>query len=326
MSQDPWGFNQPQQPQYQQPPQPQYAPAPAYPAPAFQQAPQQFQAPAQGFAPQQFGFPQQAPPQVFQPPLPPGSIDAFMGQPKTGRPNAISWKNAPDGTSLVGIVASTPSNSDVVPDTDPQTKSVKQFRDGSIKYVLVLTLQLGQSSQNYPDGLASLYCRGDMWDKMHAAFTAIGRDRGLPQVGDRVKITLLERRQGRGSIPKSIFDVQVQAGDGQVPAIPAPAPQQAPAFAAPQQFQQPGFQGAPQPDPAQQFQQGAGQPAPQQVPQQAPQQFAQPAPAPIPPAPQQSPQAAPAQPQAPAQQMASAPALSDAQAQMLSNFTGAVQQ
>ncbi len=247
-----WGF-QPQAPapqQYAPAPAPQYQPqAPAY---APQQAPQQ----AWGFQPQA-----PAPAQ----PLPQGDLSAFFGQPKTGRAPAVSWKGVPDGTTLAGIVKSDVTDADVVADTDPQTKALKTWRDGSPRYVLIVTL-ITQG------GEVSLYCRGDLWDKLNAAMAAAGRQ-GAPKAGDSLSVTLVERQPGRGTVPKNIFSVQYATGDAgntapvQHVEASAPAPQ-----AAPQPMPE-----APAPAPAQHVE--APAPAPQAAPAPLPQAPAQQAPA-----------------------------------------------
>ena len=265
---------------------PQFAPGPQFAAPQFPGVPaapnpygQQLPTPpAYPQAPfgQQFGqpfYPQQAPAQ----PLPQGDLAAFYGQPKTGRAPAVSWKGAPDGFTIAGVVAEDVTDKDVVPDTDPQTHQLKTFRDGSPKYALAVTLKV-QPSQTHPEGLATLYCRGDLWDKMDAAMKVVGRHTA-PKAGDVVYVSLVERRQGRGTVPRNIFAVQYAVGGA--PDV-APAAPQAPAQPAPQ-VQAP----APVQDPQapvqapQQFegpQLGAPVQAPQ-APVQAPQQSAPPAPA-----------------------------------------------
>ena len=261
---------------------PQFAPGPQYPqAPQFPTPPAYPQAPAP-FG-QQYGQPfyPQAPAQ----PLPQGDLAAFYGQPKTGRPAAVSWKGAPDGYTIAGVVAEDVTDKDVVPDTDPQTRQLKTFRDGSPKYALAVTLRV-QPSQANPEGLATLYCRGDLWDKMDAAMKAAGRH-GAPKAGDVLYVSLVERRQGRGTVPRNIFAVQYALGGAPDAAPTAP---QAPEQPAPQ-VQAPAFTPtAPEPvqAPVQQF-------APQAPAQPLPQQGAQPgvqfqAPAPQPPA-QQAPAA-----------------------------------
>lgn len=265
-------------------------------------APQQYapQAPAPQYQPQAPAYaPQQAPQQAwgFQPqapapaqPLPQGDLSAFFGQPKTGRAPAVSWKGVPDGTTLAGIVKSDVTDADVVADTDPQTKALKTWRDGSPRYVLIVTL-ITQG------GEVSLYCRGDLWDKLNAAMTAAGRQ-GAPKAGDSLSVTLVERQPGRGTVPKNIFSVQYATGDAgkktdPVQHVEAPAPTP---------------QAAPQPLPE--------APAPvQHVEAPAPVQHVE-APAP-------APQAAPEPlPQAPAQQAPAAAGLSAEQAALLAKLQG----
>ena len=250
--------------QYAPAPVPQYQPqAPAY---APQQAPQQ----AWGFQPQA-----PAPAQ----PLPQGDLSAFFGQPKTGRAPAFSWKGVPDGTTLAGIVKSDVTDADVVADTDPQTGALKTWRDGSPRYVLIVTL----TTQG---GEVSLYCRGELADKLNAAMAAAGRQ-GAPKAGDSLSVTLVERQPGRGTVPKNIFSVQYATGDA--------------GNTAPVQHVE------------------AQAPAPQAAPQPLPE-----APAPVQPeAPAPAPQAAPAPlPQAPAQQAPAAAGLSAEQAALLAKLQG----
>ena len=289
---------------------PQFAPGPQYPqAPQFPGVPtapnpyaQQFPTPPtypqQAPFGQQYGqpfYPQQAPAQ----PLPQGDLAAFYGQPKTGRPSAVSWKGAPDGYTVAGVVAEDVTDKDVVPDTDPQTRQLKTFRDGSPKYALAVTLRV-QPSQANPEGLATLYCRGDLWDKMDAAMKAAGRH-GAPKAGDVMYVSLVERRQGRGTVPRNIFAVQYALGGApdaaptapsapeqpapqvqqfapQAPAAPQYAPQ-APAQPLPQQAypgDQPGVQFLAPPVPQQAPVQQSAPPVPQQAPvqQSAPQALA----------------------------------------------------
>lgn len=230
---------------FQQAPQFAPAPAPQYAAPQFPGVPaapnpygQPFPTPPAYPQPapygQQFGQPfyPQAQPQAPAQPLPQGSLEAFYGQPKTGRPQAVSWKGMPDGTTVAGVVAEDVTDKDVVPDTDPQTHQLKTFRDGSPKYALAVTLRV-QPSQANPEGLVTLYCRGDLWDKMAAAMEASGRH-GAPKAGDVIYVSLVERRQGRGAVPRNIFAVQYQANAAAVEA-PAPTPlASSPAPVAPQ--------------------------------------------------------------------------------------------
>ena len=156
--------------------------------------------------------------------IPAGDLRAFMSQPKTGRPQAVSWKGAPDGATLAGVVAEDVTDRDIVPDTDPQTRQVKRWRDGSPKYAMVLTLTTAQ-------GPMSLYCRGDLWEKLSDAMTRAGRD-GAPKAGDQVTVTLTERRASQGQMsPKNAFAVQYVTAAGSVsgnatPTNPAPVAQQ----------------------------------------------------------------------------------------------------
>ena len=203
------------------PPQPQAYPqaAPAFPQPGI----------PQGFG--GFGGPQYAPAPYPQPmpmaPLPQGNLDTFFGQPKTGRAPALSWKGAPDGATVQAIVAEDVTDRDVVADTDPNTRQLRTYNDGSPRYVLVITL-LVAPSPTHPEGTASLYARGDVWEKMQAAMAAAGRE-GAPRRGDKVVITLTGRKPGRGTVPKNVFAVQyVRVDSDGIPTAPAPQAWQQP--------------------------------------------------------------------------------------------------
>ena len=272
MTQQPYGF-QPQQGFPQAPAQP-MAPQ-GYPqgypqAPAQPMAPQGYpQAPAQaggmGWQPQ--GFPQQGFPQ--QPPAGPppaqGSLDAFNSQPITGRPAGISWKGIQPGqpeATIVGTVVSDVTDNDVAQDRDPQTQQLKFFRDGRPKFHMAVTLQLAPQTYNeasYPGGLATLYVRDRMHSDLSAAMQAAGL-KGAPKAGDVIAVTLIERRQGRGSIPANIYQVQYQPGPGwagQQAPVQAPAPQAQPEHQQAPVQAQPEPQAPPVIQQGQQFVQGA---------------------------------------------------------------------
>jgi hypothetical protein len=318
-------------------PTPQYEPQQQYP-----QAPQQFAPPApvqqpqypqapgqQGFAQQpqfqQPGYPQAAPQPPVQP-LAQGSIDDFYSQPSASGGPSISWTDAqggpkPIGTQYVGIVARDVTKADIQQQTDFNTKAPLFYKDGRPKFAMKVPLKV-QPSQEFPDGEATWYVKGQARDELVRAMSEAGDD-GAPKGGAAISITLVQRRATqRGLNPANVVQVQyqppggpgarqesVQEGNGGVRLQP-PAPVQ-------------------QPAPAQQF---AQQPVQQQfVPQaeqQPVQQFAQPAPQQAPAQPQFQP---PVQQQAPAQQFApqaqaappQAPADFNAeQAQLLARLTG----
>ena len=236
MSMQPYGaFPAPQQPQQfgaqqftQQPGTPQYQP-------------QHVVTPQPGFPAQQFTqqFAQQ--PQPTGPAPAAGSLDAFNHQPVTGRPNGVSWKDVPLGTTVQGVVERDVTDQDVNQDTDPQTKQLKFYRDGRPQFNMAVTLRV-QPSQQHPEGLATLYVRGRMKDALAQAMAAAGAD-GAPKAGDLLSVTLTERRSGQGSIPANIYAIQYQRpgveGQAQQPQAPAPAPQPVPMPTAPQPEAQP---------------------------------------------------------------------------------------
>jgi hypothetical protein len=304
-------MNYPQQgypPAQQYPPQPppQQLPPQGYP-------PQPQQPYAQpGYPPQQYpqGYGQQPAPQG--PPPAEGSLDAFYAQPSGSFGGSITWSSnngrdpKPIGTSYAGIVARDLTNADVIQDSDPKTGQLKTYRDGRPKFVMKVPL-LVQPSQEFPEGEATWFVRGQARDELTRAMQEAGVQ-GAPQKGAGMRITLVERKPPRqgGGFPANIVrvDYMPPQGDGQQAQAPA---QQAPQ-AAPQQPQvdpqpiaqamqqvQPQQPPAPQPQgqdpwaqqqPAQQWgpgQQAQAFPQPQAPVQQAPVQQGQPMGAPQPP-------------------------------------------
>jgi hypothetical protein len=268
MTQQPYG-GYPAQPGYAPPPQqppvqqypPQYPQAPAPPAPQ-QYAPPGY-APQQGYAP----VPQQPP----APPLASGTIDDYYSQPSSGGGPSISWSHngypKPEGTSYAGIVARDVTNADIQQQTDPKTGQPKFYRDGRPQFVMKVPLQV-QPSQEFPDGEATLFVRGQMRDELVRAMGEQGLD-GAPRAGDGLSVTLVSRKPSRGGgMPQNVFAIsygRTQQAQGAAPAgtgAPSPAPVQVEQPQAPQQVAQPQYQPAP-------VQQYAQAPAPAQVPQQA---------------------------------------------------------
>ncbi len=152
---------------------------------------------------------------------------------------------------------------------------LKFFRDGRPKFHMAVTLQLAPQTYNeasYPGGLATLYIRARMHSDLSAAMQAAGLH-GAPKAGDVIAVTLIERRQARGTIPANIYQVQYQPGPGwagQQAPVQAPSPQalvqapvQAPAPQAQPEHQQAPVQAQPEPQAppviqhGQQFVQGA---------------------------------------------------------------------
>ena len=243
-------------PQYSAPqqPMPQYS-APQQPMPQYAPQQQQFQpAPMPQYAPVQ---PFQSAPQqhLAQRPVQ-GSVSAFIGQPKIGRAKAVTWGGKPDGYTVVGEVASDVTDRDIIHDTDMQTGALRFWRDGSPRYVMLVTLNTGQPTADFPEGQATLYVRaGDIQDKLAEAMTQAGR-RGAPKAGDMLSVTLIERRAGQGAIPKNIFAAQYRMGGSpNVEPISEPASQPQPVAETPEP--------APNPTPVQ-------VPAPPSAPTQSP--------------------------------------------------------
>lgn len=268
------------QPQYPQPPAQQFPQAPPvaqqpYPAQQFPQAPQQYAAP-------QYPAPQ-APAQPPAPPLATGSLDDYFNQPSAASGPSISWTDGqgqpkPVGTTYVGIVARDVTNADIQQQTDFNTKAPLFYRDGRPKFAMKVPLKV-QPSQEFPEGEATWYVKGQARDELVRAMAEAGVD-GAPRGGAAISITLVQRRpSGKGMNPANVVQVKYQPGQGaaapaQPPAQQVPTPQAAPAEQ-PQQWAQPAAPA--QPAPEQQFQQTqVAQPVQQQPAPQAPAQPAAP--------------------------------------------------
>ena len=268
----------PPQPQQQQPVYPQAPPAqyPQQPTqqPVYPQAPpvqQGYGQPAYG-APAPQGY--QAPPQQPSVPLAEGSIDAFYNQPSTGGGPSISWTDKmgnqkPIGTTYTGIVARDVTNADVQQQTDFNTRQPKFYRDGRPMFAMKVPLVM-QPSEEFPDGEAAWYVKGQARDELTRAMAEAGAQ-GAPQAGATITVQLVQRKPNRnGMNPSNIVRVTYTPAGGQGTGAPSPAPVQQP------HPQQEVYNGPPQ-QPVQQYAPQAQQaPAPQQAPAQPMQQPVQP--------------------------------------------------
>lgn len=242
----------------QQPYAPQYPQAPqqGYPAPPIPYQQQPVQQPyAQPGYPQPYQAPQPPQPQV---PLAQGSLSDYYAQPTSGGGPSISWSvngmQKPIGTTYAGIVGRDVVDGDVQHDTDPKSGQPKFYRDGRPRFVMKVPLKL-QPSQEFPEGEAQWFVRGQARDELTRAMNAAGLvGQVSPKEGDAVSVQLIERRPSRGGgNPANIVQVSYQPG---------------PKWAG---------QAASAGQPVQQQQQGTGAPSPAPVPaaQPQPQSFAQ---------------------------------------------------
>lgn len=265
---------QPYPPQVQQyppapPQQPQY--------PAYPQAPQQpgYQPQVQQYG-QAPGYPQQPQPQQPAVPLAQGTIDEYYGQPSAGGGPSISWTDKqggqkPLGTTYGGIVARDVTNADIQQQTDFNTKAPLFYRDGRPKFAMKVPLKV-QPSEEFPEGEATWYVKGQARDELVRAMGEAGAD-GAPKAGAVIVITLVQRRpSGRGLNPANVVQVQYQPPSGAGASSPAPAQQtalQQPPAAAQPQYQQPVQEQLVQQVAQPQHQQPVQQVPQQQVPQQS---------------------------------------------------------
>jgi hypothetical protein len=290
------------QPQY--PTAPQYPQQPqTYPQPAYPQQPQGYPQQPQAYAPpmQQQGYPQ-AYPQQYAPPAPPaaplptGSLDTFYQQPSTSGGPSFKFQDAnrqPQiGKTYAGFVARPVTDADVRAQTN--NGQVITFTDGRPKFVLVVPMQV-QPSEEFPDGQAGWWVKGQARDELARAMDAAGAPAGAPESGAFIQVTLVGTRPIPGKNPAFQYRVEYQRPQGAQQAAPVQqaAPQQAP-------------------PPVQ-------QPAPQPVYQQAP--MPQPAPVQVAPQPQPALQVAPQPAAAPAPQAAPA-GFNAEQAALFAKLTG----
>lgn len=316
----------PTQPQYapqfpQQPAayptQPQYPQQP-YPQPQQPAYPQQPQGYPQGYAQPQYAPQQYAPPAPPAVPLPTGTLDGFYSQPSSGGGPSFKFRDAnatPQiGKSYVGIVARPITDADIRAQTN-NAGAVQTFKDGRPKFVLVVPMQV-QPSEEFPDGQAGWWVKGQARDELARAMAEAGAPAGAPEAGAGIRVTLVSVRPVPNMSPAYQYRVDYMRPNG---AAPAPQPVAQPIQAVP-------YQAA-----VQEYITPQGQTvgvavngyAPQQ--QQAPQGFPQ-QPMPQPQyAPQPLPQQAPVQQPAPVQ--AAAPAatpsgFNDEQAALFAKLTG----
>lgn len=266
-------MTQQQMPYYPNGPQQPYPGQPAVqqpypPQPQVQQPypPQQYQQPYTA----QYGQPAQP-----QQPLADGSIDAFYSQPNLGGGPGISWKGKPDGFTVQGVVPRDVGDGDVSQEVGaPGTAQAgvpQTFRDGRPKFVMAVPLQLPPSAE-YPDGEARLYVRGQLKEELVRAMAEAQVPERTPKAGATITVTLVQRKQGRGTIPQNIFAVVYTPAGQQAPAVQQPVQQQQYQQPYPQQAYAPPVQ---QPYPPQQVQQPYPQQAQQPVAQAAPPQVQQ---------------------------------------------------
>ncbi len=252
------------QPQYppQYPAQPAYPPQypAAPPAPAY--PPQQYAPPAPPPYPPAPAYPQQYPPQQYAPPAPPapplptGTLDSFYEQPSSG--GGPSWKfmdanRQPQiGKSYAGIVARPVTNADVRAQTDQSGRPLT-YKDGRPKFVMVVPMQI-QPSQEFPEGVAGWWVKGQARDELARAMAEAGAPAGPPEAGAAIRVTLVGIRPVPGMSPAYQYRIEYMRPGGappvqpmeqppaQVPAqyaAPAPMAQSVPVAQMPPQYAQP---------------------------------------------------------------------------------------
>jgi hypothetical protein len=171
-------------------------------------------APQGGYMPAPNGYVQGS--QYGQPPAPPvpqgakGTLEDFYQQPSQGSGKGLTWNNAPNGYTYVGVVARTPADGDVFQDSDPKSKQLKTFNDGRPKLVLPVQLRIHHmdalQQQNFPDQDARMFLRGGLRDEVTRAMAEVGES-GVPKQGALVIVTLTHRKPGN-NIATNVYAVQ----------------------------------------------------------------------------------------------------------------------
>jgi hypothetical protein len=272
---------QPAAPAYPQQPQGYPAQQPAYPPQNYHQPAPAY--PPQGY-PQAYAQPQYAPPAPPAAPLPAVNLDDYWQQPSSSGGPSLKFKDAAGnpqiGKTYEGFVARPITDADVRPQTN-NAGVVQTFRDGRVKSVMVVPL-LVQPSQEFPDGQAGWWVKGQSRDELARAMAEAGAPAGAPESGAFVRIQLVNVRPIPNMSPAFQYRVDYVRPGGQPPAaqpVQQQAPVQQPTYAAPQA---PAQQMAPvayqQPVPPQQpvaaaAPQAAPQPAPAAAPAAAPSGF-----------------------------------------------------
>lgn len=228
--------------------------------------------PPQQAPPQQYAYPPQAPPQQYAqyppqapvPPAAPGSLDAFYSQPSSAGGPSLKFNGRPIGTSYSFVVARAITDNDVRQQTDQSGRPVT-FKDGRAKWILVVPIKINPS-QEFPEGTASWWVKGQANDELTRAMAEAGAPAGPPEAGAAISVTLVGHRPIPGMNPAHIYQIRYLRPAGAAPVEqakhePAQVPAQ-PDVQAPQQVQQP-VPTAPVPQQAPPVHQPA--PAPQQA-------------------------------------------------------------
>lgn len=205
----------PQQPYPQQAPQTYAPPMPQYPAqPAY--------------APQGYPAPQYAqPPAPAGPPPPPGSLDTFYQQPSSGGGPSFKFMDSTTrqpqvGKSYAGFVARPVTDADVRAQTT-EGGQVQTFKDGRPKFVMVVPMQV-QPSQEFPEGIAGWWVKGQARDELARAMAEAGAPAGPPEAGAFIRVTLAGIRPIPGRNPAYQYRVEYVRPGG-VPAVGGPVEQ-----------------------------------------------------------------------------------------------------
>lgn len=156
------GYGQPQGGQGYGPAQPGYGPGPGNGQQQGYQ--QQGYGPGPGYQNQGYG----PGPGYGAPPEPPrGTLGAFFNQATASGASLGKFFTNP-GQEIAGTVARPITHADIRPQTNMQTGQIQTFRDGSVKWHMIVPL-LVQQSQLFPEGKAAWYVKGQAKDELARA-------------------------------------------------------------------------------------------------------------------------------------------------------------
>jgi hypothetical protein len=152
----------------------------------------------QGYQGQQ-GYGQQ--PQQAPPEMPRGSLGAFFGQPVASGASIGKFFQNP-GQEIAGYVSRPLTHGDVRPQTNMQTGQIQVYKDGSIKWHMIVPLDLEQPypAQLFPEGKGAWYVKGQAQGELARAMSEAGvppdaEGHLVPEAGAWIKVTFTGYRQ-----------------------------------------------------------------------------------------------------------------------------------
>lgn len=125
-----------------------------------------------------------------------GSLDDFFSQPSVSGGPAWSFKNKPDGTTYVGVVARPVTDADIQQQTQPGSNIPATYRNGQPKFVMRVAMKV-EATPEFPEGEASWFVAGQSRDELVRAMAEAGVPAGPPEAGATISVTLVGRRPSK---------------------------------------------------------------------------------------------------------------------------------